>query len=309
MKRIPFDIKYRPEIESGKYKVETEDGRAVRIVCFDAPQETNPIYGFIEGEKYITNWRVDGRLIKGIHPSNLIISTDEVEEQPIITELKEHLASLSEDDKQKEWEELQNWYNEYFQPEHKDWVEEFRKKIEAMSPEEFEEKWREIKKRCGEENETKLSDFESELRYWIGQALCNYEDNGAVPDNMSSSVNIYLYKAAKNLLSIAYKQFEKERLELPENKLDSIDFFFDHWILNNINASARECFRTGYACGRASADSKVPKWKKNGYCVCGGCDRDVFLIRTAPGYYFTSAVLSPNCEYIELSDLENLPNE
>jgi gas vesicle protein len=30
-----FDIKYRPQIESGEYKVETRDGRPVRIVCWD----------------------------------------------------------------------------------------------------------------------------------------------------------------------------------------------------------------------------------------------------------------------------------
>ena len=35
MKRINFDIKYRPEIESGKYKVVTRDGRDVRIICWD----------------------------------------------------------------------------------------------------------------------------------------------------------------------------------------------------------------------------------------------------------------------------------
>ena len=33
--KIPFDIKYRPEIESGKYSVQTTDGRNVRIICWD----------------------------------------------------------------------------------------------------------------------------------------------------------------------------------------------------------------------------------------------------------------------------------
>jgi hypothetical protein len=35
MERIPFDIKRRPEIEAGKYLVETRDGCPVRIVCWD----------------------------------------------------------------------------------------------------------------------------------------------------------------------------------------------------------------------------------------------------------------------------------
>lgn len=33
--KIPFSIKYRPQIESGEYKVETHDGRPVRIICWD----------------------------------------------------------------------------------------------------------------------------------------------------------------------------------------------------------------------------------------------------------------------------------
>lgn len=33
--KIPFDVKYRPQIESGEYKVQTADGRDVRIICWD----------------------------------------------------------------------------------------------------------------------------------------------------------------------------------------------------------------------------------------------------------------------------------
>lgn len=33
--RIPFDVKFRPQIESGEYKVETRDGKPTRIVCWD----------------------------------------------------------------------------------------------------------------------------------------------------------------------------------------------------------------------------------------------------------------------------------
>lgn len=35
--RIPFDIKYRPEIEAGKYLVVTRSGEPVRIVGWDSP--------------------------------------------------------------------------------------------------------------------------------------------------------------------------------------------------------------------------------------------------------------------------------
>lgn len=32
MAKIPFDVKYRPQIESGEYRIETKDGRLVEIV-------------------------------------------------------------------------------------------------------------------------------------------------------------------------------------------------------------------------------------------------------------------------------------
>ena len=35
MKKIPFDIAYRPQIESGEYKVVTRDGSPARIICWD----------------------------------------------------------------------------------------------------------------------------------------------------------------------------------------------------------------------------------------------------------------------------------
>ena len=33
--KIPFDIKFRPQIESGEYKVETKDHHPVRIICWN----------------------------------------------------------------------------------------------------------------------------------------------------------------------------------------------------------------------------------------------------------------------------------
>lgn len=35
MSKIPFDIKYRPQIESGEYTLETRDGNRARIICWD----------------------------------------------------------------------------------------------------------------------------------------------------------------------------------------------------------------------------------------------------------------------------------
>ena len=44
MAKIPFDIKYRPQIESGEYKVELKDGTPVSIIYWDA-KGTSPVIG------------------------------------------------------------------------------------------------------------------------------------------------------------------------------------------------------------------------------------------------------------------------
>lgn len=37
--KMKFDIQYRPQIESGKYSVETADGHPIRIICWDATSD------------------------------------------------------------------------------------------------------------------------------------------------------------------------------------------------------------------------------------------------------------------------------
>ena len=54
----PFNLE---EFEKHPYrKIVTRDGRNVRIVCTDAPEHIPYMYGFIEGDNGITNWRKDG---------------------------------------------------------------------------------------------------------------------------------------------------------------------------------------------------------------------------------------------------------
>lgn len=60
--KIPFDIKYRPQIESGEYKVETKNGNKVRILKFDIKDENYPIVGIVYFPKCerTGTWRIDG---------------------------------------------------------------------------------------------------------------------------------------------------------------------------------------------------------------------------------------------------------
>lgn len=48
--RIPFDIKYRPQIESGEYKVETRSGLPARIVCWDRKSKDMEILALVYDE-------------------------------------------------------------------------------------------------------------------------------------------------------------------------------------------------------------------------------------------------------------------
>lgn len=87
MKRIPFNILNRPEIEAGKYKVETEDGtHNVRIVCWDAkgPGDTTYIVGLQtkkgEDTEKLQKYYEDGNLVSANGTNNtgknLVVITD-----------------------------------------------------------------------------------------------------------------------------------------------------------------------------------------------------------------------------------------
>lgn len=83
--RKQFDIKYRPQIESGEYKVVTRDNATVRIICWDANAE-QPIVGLVYDSdekcetigKFCDNgryWILGGRT----SPFDLFIITQEPE--------------------------------------------------------------------------------------------------------------------------------------------------------------------------------------------------------------------------------------
>lgn len=119
--KIPFDIKYKPQIESGKYKVETRDGRPVRIICWDANSYTPVVFLATEHDdlddkdkEYQYSCNNFGRSFSGNSPSDLFIITPEPElsefekalevflmnadssEETFHQEVKKHAAKLFE---------------------------------------------------------------------------------------------------------------------------------------------------------------------------------------------------------------------
>jgi len=95
-----FNIKYRPEIESGKYKVRTSGGRSVRIVCWDAKSEFNePVVALVnyDGKEVAVNYTEDGRYIG--NKDNYLVIEDGCEKtrwEGRVREILEKTASLTE---------------------------------------------------------------------------------------------------------------------------------------------------------------------------------------------------------------------
>ena len=98
MAKIPFDLKYRPQIESGEYKLRTADGaHPVRIICWDAEgsQRNDDIIGLEKsdlGAENIQRYDYTGHLIAdSAHRNNkdLVIIT-----KPELTEFEETLETF-----------------------------------------------------------------------------------------------------------------------------------------------------------------------------------------------------------------------
>ena len=51
----------------------------------------------------------------------------------------------------------------------------------------------------------------------------------------------------------------------------------------------------------------MPQWKRMLNGAAGGGDRDIYLIRSSRGHYFTSACIGGDNYYLELESLEQLP--
>ena len=85
MKR-EFDIKFRHEIESGKYTVQTREGRKVRIICWDRKSKDLPIVALVyfsdkDYEEAYSYW-IDGHFYSDEECDlDLFIVTPEPEEE------------------------------------------------------------------------------------------------------------------------------------------------------------------------------------------------------------------------------------
>lgn len=97
--KIPFDIKYRPQIESGEFKVETRDGLPARVVCWDANSYTPIVFLATEHDglddiykEYTYSCNNFGRAFSIESPRDLFIVTPEEE----LTEFEKEVSDMVE---------------------------------------------------------------------------------------------------------------------------------------------------------------------------------------------------------------------
>lgn len=92
--KIPFDIKYRPQIESGEYKVETGDKKQVRIICWNRKLNHFPIvalaYNAQKDTEIFINASILGEPHTNITSDLLFIVTPE----PELSEFEEKVKQL-----------------------------------------------------------------------------------------------------------------------------------------------------------------------------------------------------------------------
>lgn len=97
--KIPFDIKYRSQIESGEYKVVDKDNHNVRIICWNKKSEKQygyHIVGLVEfgpNHEESTYYTIDGKARLGDKHPYLFIITPE----PELTEFEQYIDEVVDD--------------------------------------------------------------------------------------------------------------------------------------------------------------------------------------------------------------------
>lgn len=130
MAKIPFDIKYRLQIESGEYKVVDKDNHNIRIICWDKKSEKKYGYYIVglvefgpdhEESRYYT---VDGKgRLKDKEPELFIVTPEE------------ELSEFEKVVKDRLWRTLE--YSETFRKDENKWVQELAAELLSLAREQF----------------------------------------------------------------------------------------------------------------------------------------------------------------------------
>lgn len=130
MAKIPFDIKYRPQIESGEYKIiylsyTTKEEYPARIICWDRNNE-HPIVALVSnsgGYERVQMFQEEGIDNNNPHLGTLFIVTPEPEMSEFEKVVKDRL-----------WRTLE--YSETFRKDEDKWIKELASELLALAKEE-----------------------------------------------------------------------------------------------------------------------------------------------------------------------------
>ena len=82
--KVEFDMKYRPQIESGEYRLVTRNDVPVRIINWNAADALYPLYGYLEGNRFPDGWAKNGKYCNDDKDrgKDLFVITDKSEIKP-----------------------------------------------------------------------------------------------------------------------------------------------------------------------------------------------------------------------------------
>lgn len=261
-------------------KVVTRDGREVEIIHTNSPVPHHPIVGFID--KSIYTWTIDGKLIYGKKEqdeNDLFFSDEEETLSALLTELKSYLENTPREQIEKDWKEIQDWYNSHC----------VNKGVDEVG----------------------LTDFELYIKGII-EAYATYEGHpyDMEPDNVRNLSTNILSHARKELQSEIDKEIDRAYHNQDEvvysqgYKKGKEDAMHD--------ISDFEIYEKGFKAGKEYVLKDLPTWKNIPSGICGNAESNpTFLIRTSYGHYFTFSCLAQDEDsmYLELTELEKIPKE
>ena len=117
MNRVPFDLKYKDKINSGRYPVQTKDGHNVRVICWDASDDF-PIVVVDSGIVY--QYDISGKPMIQEDESDdldLVVITKTEEEENIIAILKGIQNGYYEEDSKNDFKDTIEQLKEYVKKE------------------------------------------------------------------------------------------------------------------------------------------------------------------------------------------------
>ena len=122
-----------------------------------------------------------------------------------------------------------------------------------------------------------------------------------IKTNKSDYPFLVIADGFKRAVDVLYKKGIYDTNIISVQQLEAIKS--DH-ILIEERLTDREVLRKEV---RRELQEAMPKWMPEPAGAAGGGGRDIYLVRTAKGHYFTSSCIGGNNHYLVLDTLEQLP--